>query len=110
MGIKENIFKQLCVHYCNCMSGWLPLPARLLAKDNNCTLYMARKCLKQLKDEGLVISDIWHEYNEYSCRNILLRGFTITDKAKETEIFKQADMEERKMLKEIYGYDFGSFS
>ena len=69
------------------------------------SLYKTRKELKRLKDLGYVVSDRYCYIGED--RNTLLSGYTITDKAKETEEYKKAYEEERIHFKECFGIDIG---
>ena len=56
-----------------------------------------------MKEEGHVVSDRYCEIGED--RNYLVSGYTITDKAKETEEYKQAFEEEEKICRECFGID-----
>ena len=66
-------------------------------------MYKTRKELKKLKEQGLVVSERYCEVGEDG--NCLINGYTITEKAKETEEYKKARAEERKLCYESFGYD-----
>jgi len=102
----NQILFHLCRHCVSVSHGsWFPLPSTVLAKSCEMSLYKTRKALKQLKEQGFVISDRYCEVGED--RNILISGYTITDKAKDTEEYRKAWNEERATIKEIYDMDIG---
>lgn len=101
----NQMLYQLCRHNVSTIGAWLPFPSTHLANVCDMTLYKARKELKRLKEQGLVVSDRYCEVGED--RNILISGYTITDKAKDTEEYRTAWDEERALCKEIYGFDIG---
>ena len=67
------------------------------------SLYKTRKELKALKEQGYVISDRYTESTEDG--QILINGYTITEKAKETEEYKKAFAEEKQAVKECFNID-----
>lgn len=81
------------------------LPSTYLADQLDVTVYAARKELKRLKAEGLVVSD------RYCCvtedGNFIVAGFCITAKAKQTSEYASAWERERKICKEIWDIDIG---
>jgi predicted ArsR family transcriptional regulator len=86
------------------MDGWIPFPSTMIAKQLNISVGKVRYQLKKLKDQGLVANDSHGgqtEDGEVYCIN----GFTITDKAKETEEYKKALLEEKRICKKIFDID-----
>lgn len=103
----NEILYHLCRHCVSIMDGWYPFPSTVLSEICNISLYKVRKELKTLKEKGLVVSNRYCEFTEEG--NILLNGYTITNKAKETEEYKKAYEEENKLCKECFGIDIGQW-
>lgn len=99
----NRVLYTLCRHNLNIMDGWLPFPSTAISRILDISLYKTRKELKKLKEQGLVESCIDSiSDDEGTC---VLRGYRITEKAKETEEYKKAFEEERKICKECFGID-----
>ena len=101
----NEILYRLCRHYVSIMDGWIPFPSTCLAQVCEMTLYNTRKELKKLKEQGYVVSDRYCEMTEEG--NCLINGYTITEKAKETEEYKKAYDEERELCKQCFEIDIG---
>lgn len=99
----NNVLYKLCLHCVDIMDGYLPFPSTVLSKSCNLSLYKTRKELKKIKEQGYVVADRYTESTEDG--QILLNGYTITDKAKETEEYKKAFETERKIVKDVWGFD-----
>jgi hypothetical protein len=85
------------------MDGYVPFPSTVLSKSCNLSLYKTRKELKALKEQGYVVADRYTESTEDG--QILINGYTITEKAKGTEEYKKAFEVERKIVKDVYGFE-----
>ena len=99
----NEILYHLCRHCVSIMGGWYPFPSTSLSEVCGKSLYQTRKELKKLKEQGYIVSDRDCEIGED--RNYLVSGYAITDKAKETEEYKQAFEEEEKICRECFGID-----
>lgn len=99
----NKVLYHLCRHCVGIMDGWIPYPSTCLARVCEMSLYQTRKELKKLKEQGLVVADRYCEIGED--RNYLISGYTITEKAKETEEYKMAFEEERKICQECFNID-----
>lgn len=99
----NNVLYKLCLHCVSIMDGYMPYPSTILSKSCNLSLYKTRKELKSLKEQGYVVADRYTENTEDG--QILLNGYTITEKAKETEEYKKAFEVERKIVKDVYGFE-----
>lgn len=105
---KEQIFSILCTHYCSIMDGWVPYPSTLVHKHMpHLSLYKVRKYIKELKAEGLVDSSLYVETGSDLDRPIIVRGYTITDKAFSTDAYKVAWEYEREVCKQCFHFDIG---
>ena len=86
------------------MDGWVPYPSTFIASQLNISVDKVRYQLKKLKEQELVESFRYGgqtEDGDVYC----MRGFRITDKAKETEEYKKALEEEKEICKECFGID-----
>lgn len=105
MNDKARVFDILCQHCCSIMDGWIPYPSTCIAGITGWRLYYVRKLLKELKQEGLIDSDLWVEPGEE--RPVLVRGYIVTEKGKQTDAYKLAHEVERKICKECFDIDIG---
>lgn len=105
---KDRVFNILCQHSCSIMDGWIPYPSTCIAETTGLKLYYVRKLLKELKQEGLIDSDLWVEQGEE--RPILARGYIVTEKGKKTNEYQLAHEIERKICKECFDIDIGEIN
>lgn len=94
----NNVLYVLCRHCLSIMDGWYPYPSTVIAEQLGISLYRVRKELKRLKELGLVVSTMYCWEEEYG--NYILRGYTITDKARATKEYKEAYEREEKIRQE----------
>lgn len=102
---KNSLFYIICRHGVSIMDGWIPVPSTWLSHLTGMSLYQTRKKLKELKEQGLVDSDLWVEPGEE--RPILVRGYIVTEKGKQTEEYREAYEEERELCKKCLHIDIG---
>lgn len=100
------VLYKLCCHAVMITPDYYPLPSTILSMQCKLSLYKTRKELNKLKEDGLVISCVECLVAEYG--NYIMRGYKITKKAEKTIEYKKAYEEERKIVKEIFGFDIGS--
>ena len=106
MNDKSKILFILCQHCCSIMDGWIPYPSTCIhANMPYLTLYGVRTYLKQLKQEGLITSDLYVEHGEE--RPILIRGWTVTKEGMKTTEYKLAYELEKARCKECFNFDIG---
>ena len=101
--LKEVVFKNLCnsaVAIMNIHTALVSVP--YLANRLQVSKYMVRKAMDELRKEGLVESGIDSWYDSWCEEQILARGFRITQKAKETEIYKAALTREEELISECF--------
>ena len=99
----NEVLYRLCRHCVSVIDGWVPYPSTILSKVCGMSLYKTRKELKKLKELGYVKADRWCDAGED--RNYLVSGYTITEKAKETEEYKKAYAEEANICKWCFNID-----
>lgn len=102
---KNSILYVICRHSVSIMDGWIPFPSTCIAHVTQIDLKTVRKELKRLKKEGLVDSDLYVELDEE--RPILVRGYIVTEKGKQTEEYREAYEEEREICKQCFHIDIG---
>lgn len=102
--MNETLYA-LCQHCVSITQGWIPIPSTCLSQTLGKSLYQTRKELKQLKEQGLVVSERYCQVGED--RNYLVSGYQITDKAKSTQEYKIAWEEERRICKDVFDIDIG---
>lgn len=108
MGIttKNDIFRVICSFSASVMNApytsLISVPC--LADRFNISKYEARKLVKELVSDGLIESGFeWH-YSSFCVRNIMIRGFKLTDKGRESKEFQKAAKRElRLVMKCFYG-------
>lgn len=102
----DEILYTICRHNVSIMDGWHPFPATLIARQLNVSVGKVRYHLRKLKEKGLVSS--FHDggitdYGDVYC----CFGWKITQLTKETEEYKKAHEEERKLCNECFDIDIG---
>ena len=106
MNDRTKIFSILCQHCCSIMDGWIPYPSTAIhERMPYISLYAVRKHLKALKQEGLITSDLYVDQGDE--RPILVRGYVVTAKGRDTNEYRSAHEIERKICKECFDYDIG---
>ena len=107
MNDKDRVFSILCSHCCSIMDGWVPYPSTCIAGATGWKLSYVRKLLKQLKQEGLIIPDLYVETGDDLDRPILVRGYTLTKEGMKTQTYRLAHEVERKICQECFKFDIG---
>lgn len=101
--MESKVFEALCRHSCCIMGGWYPYPSTCIKEVTGLSLYKVRKELHTLRDLGLVEVDRYCEVGED--RNYLISGWRVTDKGRQTEIYKRLDKEEADRVRECFHFD-----
>lgn len=107
MNNHNPILYSLCSHCVSIMDGWIPYPSTCIARSTQLDLKTVRKELKRLKKDGLIDSDLYVDTDSELERPILVRGYIVTEKGKQTEEYKHAHELERRICKEIFNFDIG---
>lgn len=102
----DNILYKLCRHNVSIMDGWHPFPATAIANMLKISVHKVRYHLRKLKEQGLVES--FYEGGQTEDGEVYcLRGWGITEKAKETKEYQKAHEEERELCKKCFDIDIG---
>ena len=96
----NDVLYAICRVYMNIMTNRIPIPSTTIADELKISVYQVRKELKKLKEAGLVVSIMYCDINQFG--NFILRGYTITEKAKDTKEYKTAYEESEKVMKECF--------
>ena len=107
MSDKDKVFEILCQHCVSVMDGWVPYPSTCIAGSLGWKLSYVRRLLKQLKQEGLIDSDLYVETGSDLDRPILVRGYVLTKKALDTKQYETAWETERQACLECFKFDIG---
>lgn len=108
MNIKNKILKFLAINDVNPFACGIAICSKAISEVTNTDYEIIKKTMKEMKKEGLVYYENKsysvcedYEMQEYSkFRNI---GWLLTDKARETDIYKKELEKERKIWKECFG-------
>ena len=102
----NEVLYELC---CYCINkndrSKTPVTSRSVSFSLNLTVNQTRYRLRKLKKLGYVKTSSGYVINE-ECR-LPYYGWTITDKAKETEEYKKAWEEKRELCKKYFDMDIG---
>lgn len=101
----SDVLYTLCRHCTGIWYCWYPYPSTLLSKVCNKSLYQTRKELKILKEQGYIKSDKYCAVTEDG--NYLINGYTITEKAKETEEYRKAYAEAKRLFNWCFNINTG---
>lgn len=100
--IKIKVFAALCWHALNIMDGWVPYPCTVIARRLNLPIYRVRKAMKSLVSEGLAQRSSCVLDREESA--LPYHGFTITDAARKTAIYRYQARKEARICAECFGF------
>ena len=106
----NEILYAICRHYVNIIDGRLPYPARKIAEQTGLNLTAARKGLRQLKEQGYVDSTCVYLGTDALTSDhegFPYRGWTITEKTFQTDEYKKAAKEEKRISEEVFGNTTG---
>lgn len=98
---KHELFKLLCENYIYATNEVGCLPSTYLSKQFETTPYQVKKTLKELINDGLVQSTCESYYSWFKERYYVIRGYCITKKATETDLYKTIDNEHNAYLQEM---------
>lgn len=102
----DEILYALCRHNVSIMDGWHPYPATAISKSLDIGVNKVRYHLRKLKKQGLVNS--CHEGGMTEDGEVYCYwGWEITKNAFDTDEYKKAHEEERKLCKKCFDIDIG---
>lgn len=100
----DEVLYSLCRRCVRLMGGYYPYPSTGIARNTGISLGKVRYQLKKLKKDGLVESFSMGGQDEDG--NVYcMRGFGITERAKQTQEYKKAFEEEKKICKKCFDID-----
>lgn len=105
--IKIKVFAALCSHAVNIMDCWVPYPCTVIAWRLKISVYQVRKAMKVLVSEGLA-QRCSCVINPEECA-LPYNGFTITDAARKTAIYRYEARKEARICAECFGFPEDDF-
>lgn len=102
--INNIILYKLALNDLNLMDFVNILPSKYL-RPENASMYATKKALRELRLEGLIQSVCESVYSDYDERNVIVRGYRITDKGRKTAVYRLAEKDELKIRQELFGQE-----
>lgn len=104
--MTRDILLEIMINtFVSCMNLGYPISIRNIAHLEKETYYQVRKYMKQLETEELVKKesvyypgDYNYEHGVYESEGILITGWTITDKCRQLEEYKEAQQKELELI------------
>lgn len=108
MTTKEMILEELIKHTCipDSFCG-IPLSSYEITRRLNKSRYKVYNILKELRVEGIVEVEQINYYDDWSCKNTIIKGWVLTKEFQKTEKFKKRDIEISKIFDRMCEETFG---
>lgn len=104
MELKERIFSIYCSITSDVMNaGHCIISSTNISSLINCSLYKTRKAIKELVEDGLLISDNESGYDEDEGMVYFYRGYRVTEKGRNTKQYKIESWKNSKIMAECFG-------
>ena len=103
MDIKSEILSTYCQIACTISAHEPILSSVYISKRHNLSLYKARKLIRELVDEGLLVKDHEGGLSDWDWQVHCYHGYRITRKAEETMEYRKAAYQEAKYEAEWLG-------
>lgn len=104
--VKIKVFSVLCGSCTDFMYGWVPCPCTYISWKLKISLYKCRKAMKKLVEEGIAIRESVPSCSVYGNDTYFpVNGFLVTEKGRQTGIYKYKLKQEERYLREAYGWD-----
>lgn len=102
--LKDKIFRSYCSISSDIMAaGHCILSSKYIAKRYNITLYRARKIIKELVADGLLVADYEGGYSDWDCMVHCYRGYRVTKRATQTREYKEEKWKNCKAMAKSFG-------
>lgn len=79
------------------------IPSTHVAKALDCTVYVARKIIKNLVSKGILESACESEYSSWYEQYFIIRGYRLTESARKGRYYRKAQWREAKICSEVFG-------
>lgn len=108
--IKNEILKILSINDVCCFSCGIAISSKLISITLQENYEEIKKIIKEMKKEGLIFYEdksytICEDYETQEFSKFRNRGWLLTDKARQTKIWKKENKKEQKIFKECFGGD-----
>lgn len=101
---KEDVFLLMCSTTACVMNYHTDLiPSTAMAEHFKCSRYRIKKILKELVEDGLVKSGYESCYSSWTEQYYIVRGFRLTKAGRNTETYRSAEENDRKLIDEVFG-------
>ena len=106
--IKDKILKMLSVNDVNIFNCGYAIHSKNISEFLKINYEKVKKIMKEMKREGLVVYEnktytVLEDYEMQEYSKFRNTGWLLTEKARETEIWKKAKENEEKIFKECFG-------
>ncbi|WMI81826.1 hypothetical protein [Anaerotignum sp. MB30-C6] len=102
----DQVFQLICNSSVCIMNYQTSLiPSTAMAEILKTSTYRVKKCLKELKEKGFVLSGCESVYSSWHEQYFIVRGYYLTEKARETETYKEAEKKEIELINKCFGSD-----
>lgn len=79
------------------------IPSTAVAKILGCTVYRARKIIKNLVSKGILEPACENEYSSWYEQYFIYKGYRLTESAKRSRDYRKAQWREAKICSETWG-------
>ena len=97
--LESKVFTEFCKHDFDWITAHIPYPSTLIRQTIELTTWQCRTILESLKMNGYIQSatlSYWDEDGHH-----MHRGYELTDKARTTDIYKEIEEAENKLLRQL---------
>jgi len=102
----NDVLRVLCEHSVDIWNGGIPISSTVISQCLGLSIGKVKYRLKKLKQQGFIVADSYGNSTEEGVP-FCIHGYTITEKAKHTEEYKQAWARERQHCKDTLDIDIG---
>ena len=100
--MKDKIFEYYCQRTACVYNVCGTIPSTLVSKVFKISLYKTRKYIKELVNEGLLVSNIEVFRDDYEYPPAIIRGYCLTKKGFETNVYKQISKKEIEKINAMF--------
>lgn len=102
----DQVFQLMC-NLSVCIMNYKTslIPSTVMAEILKTSKYQTRKCIKELKGKGLVLSGCESVYDSWHEQYFIVKGYYLTEKAVETDTYKEAERKEIDLINECFSFD-----
>lgn len=100
---SEKVFRFLAKHLSSAaVYFWFPLSSKYISETLKISRYKCLKYLHELREQGLVKVARYRHFDDYSEEYFLVCGWEITNKGKQTDIYREEKEKNDKIIEKFY--------